>query len=102
MGSFSIPFRFDEDELITNIFWTDSKMVSDYEVYGDIISFNTTYRKLNDGRPGLLVGVNNHKKTTVYGAALLYDETAKSFIWLFKTFFISCYVRKEASDHSDR
>ena len=68
-------------------------MVSYYEVYGDLIFFDTTYIKLNDGRPfGLLVGVNNRKKTTVFGAALLYDETADSFIWLFKTFLISCYV----------
>nr|ABA92085.1 transposon protein, putative, unclassified [Oryza sativa Japonica Group] len=44
-------------------------------------------RKLNDGRPfGLLVGVDNHKKSVVFGAALLYDETADSFVWLFKTF----------------
>ena len=62
-------------------------MVSDYATFGDVISFDTTYRKLNDGRPfGLIVGVNNHKKTIVFGAALLYDETAESFGWLFRTF----------------
>ncbi|KAF2951095.1 hypothetical protein DAI22_01g237150 [Oryza sativa Japonica Group] len=77
----------DEDDLITNIFWTDSKMIADYEVFGDVLCFDTTYRKLNDGRPfGLLVGVDNHKKSVVFGAALLYDETADSFVWLFKTF----------------
>lgn len=57
----------DEDDLITNIFWTDSKMVAEYEVFGDVVCFDTTYRKLNDGRPfGLLVGVNSHKKTTFF------------------------------------
>ncbi|KAF2910396.1 hypothetical protein DAI22_11g097066 [Oryza sativa Japonica Group] len=57
------------------------------EVFGDVLCFDTTYRKLNDGRPfGLLVGVDNHKKSVVFGAALLYDETADSFVWLFKTF----------------
>ncbi|KAF2939552.1 hypothetical protein DAI22_03g203866 [Oryza sativa Japonica Group] len=54
---------------------------------GDVVCFDTTYRKLDDGRPfGLIVGVNNHKKTIVFGASLLYDETAESFAWLFKTF----------------
>jgi zinc finger SWIM domain-containing protein 3 len=73
--------------LITNIFWADAKMVADYKSYGYVVGFDTTYRKLNDGRPlGLLVGVNNHKKTTVFGAALLYDETTESFIWLFRKF----------------
>jgi zinc finger SWIM domain-containing protein 3 len=62
-------------------------MVSDYAMFGDVICFDTTYRKLDDGRPfGLIVGVNNHKKIVVFGAALLYDETDDSFRWLFKTF----------------
>ncbi|XP_073353389.1 protein FAR1-RELATED SEQUENCE 5-like [Aegilops tauschii subsp. strangulata] len=43
--------------------------------------------KQDDGRPfGLIVGVNNHQKTVVFGAALFYDETAASFAWLFRTF----------------
>uniref|UniRef100_A0A8I7BHB4 Protein FAR1-RELATED SEQUENCE n=1 Tax=Hordeum vulgare subsp. vulgare TaxID=112509 RepID=A0A8I7BHB4_HORVV len=77
----------DEDDLITNIFWTDSKMVSDYALFGDVICFDITYRKLDDGRPfGLIVGVNNHKKTIVFGVALLYDESADNFASLFRTF----------------
>lgn len=81
---FFYSIQVDEDDLITNIFWTDSKMFSDYAIFGDVICFNTTYRKLDDGRPfGLIVGVNNHKKTIVFGAAL---ETAESFAWLFRTF----------------
>uniref|UniRef100_A0A8I6X5K8 Protein FAR1-RELATED SEQUENCE n=1 Tax=Hordeum vulgare subsp. vulgare TaxID=112509 RepID=A0A8I6X5K8_HORVV len=85
--NFFYSIQVDEDDLITNIFWTDSKMVSDYALFGDVICFDTTYRKLDDGRPfGLIVGVNNHKKTIVFGAALLYDETADSFAWLFRTF----------------
>jgi zinc finger SWIM domain-containing protein 3 len=84
---FFYSIQVDADDLITNIFWTDSKMVSDYALFGDVICFDTTYRKLDDGRPfGLIVGVNNHKKTVVFGAALLYDETAESFAWLFRTF----------------
>lgn len=78
--NFFYSIQIDEDDLITNIFWADSKMISDYAIFGDVICFNTTYRKLDDGRPfGLIVGVNNHKKTMVFGATLLYDETAESF-----------------------
>jgi zinc finger SWIM domain-containing protein 3 len=84
---FFYSIQVDADDLITNIFWADSRMVSDYAMFGDVICFDTTYRKLDDGRPfGLIVGVNNHKKTVVFGAALLYDETAESFGWLFRTF----------------
>jgi zinc finger SWIM domain-containing protein 3 len=57
-------------------------MVADYEIFCDVVCFDKTYRKLND----VLFGVNNHMKTTIFGAALLYDETAESFVWLFRTF----------------
>jgi zinc finger SWIM domain-containing protein 3 len=85
--NFFYSIQIDEDDLVTNIFWADSKMVSDYAIFGDVICFDTTYKKLDDERPfGLIVGVNNHKKTMVFGSALLYDETAETFGWLFKTF----------------
>jgi zinc finger SWIM domain-containing protein 3 len=85
--NFVYSTQVDEDDLITNNFWTDSKMVADYELFGDVVCFDTTYRKLNDGCPfGLLCGVNNHKKTIIFGAALLYNEIAESFVWLLKTF----------------
>jgi zinc finger SWIM domain-containing protein 3 len=85
--NFFYSIQVDENDLITNIFWADSKMVSDYAMFGDVICFDTTYTKLDDGRPfGLIIGVNNHKKTVVFGATLLYDETAKSFASFFKTF----------------
>ena len=88
-AKFFYSIQVDENDMITNIFWADAKMVADYECYGDVVGFDTTYRKLDSGRPlGLLVGVNNHKKTTIFGAALLYDETTKSFIWLFRTFLM--------------
>ena len=92
---FFYSIQVDDDDLITNIFWTDSKMVADYEVYVDIVCFDTTYIKLNDGRPfGLLVGLNNHKKTIIFGAALLYDETTESFVWLFNTFLAAMSGKK--------
>jgi zinc finger SWIM domain-containing protein 3 len=77
-------------------------MVADYEVFGDVICFDTTYRKLNDGRPfGLLVGVNNHKRTTIFGVALLYDETAESLVWLFRTFLAAMSGKKPQTILSD-
>ncbi|XP_060667884.1 protein FAR1-RELATED SEQUENCE 5-like [Ziziphus jujuba] len=33
-----------------------------------------------------LIRVNHHKQTTIFGAALLYDENVETFIWLFDTF----------------
>ncbi|XP_060667172.1 protein FAR1-RELATED SEQUENCE 9-like [Ziziphus jujuba] len=54
---------------------------------GETVSFDTTYRKNQSGRPfAMFVGVNHHKQTTIFGAALLYDESAETFIWLFDIF----------------
>ena len=77
----------DENDLITNIFWVDANMMVDYDYFGDVVCFDTTYRKNKEGRPfAMFVGVNNHKQTILFGAALLYDETIETFAWLFDTF----------------
>ncbi|KAK2640944.1 hypothetical protein Ddye_022707 [Dipteronia dyeriana] len=79
--------QLDEDDMITNIFWADARSVSDYSLFGDVICFDTTYRTNEYGRPfAPFLRVNHHKQTVVFGAALLYDESADSFIWLFQTF----------------
>ncbi|PKA48860.1 Protein FAR1-like sequence 5 [Apostasia shenzhenica] len=71
----------------TNIFWADSRMIADYENFGDVVCFDTTCRRLNDNRVfGLLVGVNNHKQVIVFGASFLHVESSESFKWMFSAF----------------
>ena len=83
---FTYAIQVDMDDQVTNIFWADARMKIDYGHFGDVVCFDTTYKK-NKGRPfGFFVGVNHHKQTVIYGAALMYDETAESFEWLFKSF----------------
>ncbi|RID47535.1 hypothetical protein BRARA_I04121 [Brassica rapa] len=75
------------DDMITNIFWVDDRSISDYNLFGDVVCFDTTYKTNEYDRPfAPFVGVNHHKQTVVFGAALLYDETTESFKWLFETF----------------
>ena len=85
--NFYYAIQVDEDDLITNIFWANAKMRTDFAHFGDVVCFDTTYRKHKDGRPiALFIGVNHHKQTTIFGASLLYDETIGTFEWLFDTF----------------
>jgi zinc finger SWIM domain-containing protein 3 len=37
----------------------------------------------------LFLGVNHHKQISIFGAALLYDESMESFKWLFDTFKVA-------------
>ncbi|GAA0164908.1 hypothetical protein LIER_20438 [Lithospermum erythrorhizon] len=85
--NFSYAIQVDIDDTVTNIFWSDARMKIDYGHFGDVVCFDTTYRKNKEGRPfALFAGVNHHKQTTIFGDALLYDETTKTFEWLFQSF----------------
>ncbi|KAM3296980.1 hypothetical protein ACQJBY_039052 [Aegilops geniculata] len=85
--SFFYAIQVDEDEMITNIFWADARSILDYHYFGDVVCFDTTFKTNSYGRPfAPFVGVNHHKQTVVFGAALLYDETSETFEWLFETF----------------
>ncbi|KAF7823653.1 protein FAR1-RELATED SEQUENCE 5-like [Senna tora] len=80
-------FQMDSDEQITNIFWADVRMQLDYAYFGDVVSLDTTYCTNNAHRPlALFSGFNHHRGVVIFGAALLYDETAASFKWLFEMF----------------
>ena len=85
-SSYFCSVQLDDDDLIMNIFWVDARSVVDYGHFGDVICFDTTYRTNTYDRPfAPFVGVNHHKQTIIFGTALLYDETVKSFKWLFAT-----------------
>ena len=68
----------DVDEMTTNIFWCDSKIQTDYDVFGDVIAFDSTFGTNKKFRPlGAFVGFNNHRQMVIFGAALMYDETVR-------------------------
>ncbi|KAK4544310.1 hypothetical protein RGQ29_033010 [Quercus rubra] len=75
--SFYYAVQLDASKLITNIFWADAQMIVDYKLFGDV-----EYRPL-----AMFVGFNHHRESTIFGAALLYDETIDTFQWLFEAFF---------------
>ncbi|KAI4348248.1 hypothetical protein L6164_008994 [Bauhinia variegata] len=93
--SFFYAFQLDADVEITNIFWADAKMIVDYNYFGDVVCFNSSYRYYKDSRPFTpFLGINNHKQMVIFGAALLYDETIESFKWLFRIFIEAMSGRK--------
>ncbi|XP_075103764.1 protein FAR1-RELATED SEQUENCE 5-like [Nicotiana tabacum] len=62
-------------------------MIIDYDTFGDVLSFDTTYQMNREHIPlASFIGLNNHRKMVIFGGALMYDETADSFQWLFETF----------------
>lgn len=101
--SFFHAVQLDSEEQITNVFWADAKMILDYGQFGDVVSFDTTYRTNKDNRPlGVFVGFNHHREVIIFGAALMYDEMADSFIWLFETFLDAMFGKSPKTIFTDQ
>ncbi|XP_077241931.1 protein FAR1-RELATED SEQUENCE 5-like [Tasmannia lanceolata] len=76
----------DSKGCISHFFWVDALSIMAYKKFGDIVSFDTTYRTNVDDMPfAIFTGVNHHRQTILFGAALLCDETETSLSWLFRT-----------------
>ncbi|KAK0578853.1 hypothetical protein LWI29_017273 [Acer saccharum] len=76
-----------EDGSMGNLFWSDAMSRCDYRYFGDVISFDSTYRTNAYKRPLVIfVGVNNHTKTTIFDFELLVDETVDTYTWILQTF----------------
>ena len=80
----------DQDGRLTNLFWRDSLSKFDYDCFGDVMVFDTTYRTNKYNMIcAPFVGINHHWKNTLFGCAFLLDGIANSFIWLFELFLKS-------------
>ena len=49
-----------------------------------------------------LLGTNHHKQTIIFGAALLFNETIESFVWLFETFLIAMSGKHPSTIFTDQ
>ena len=91
---FFCDMQLDESDRVKNIFWANASCRGAYQDFGDCVTFDTTYKTNKYHMPlGVFVGTNNHLQTTFFGFALIRDEDADSFKWLFKT-FLRCMRRK--------
>jgi hypothetical protein len=72
---------------LKNIFWSHARQHSECRDFGDVITFDTTY-KTNKHKMSLamFVGSNHQLLNIVFGQVLLRDESSESFKWLFRTF----------------
>ncbi|XP_061355363.1 protein FAR1-RELATED SEQUENCE 5-like [Gastrolobium bilobum] len=82
---FFYSIKCDDDDRMVSFFWIDARSRHAYKLFGDVITFDTTYRTNKYYMPfGPFVGVNNHMQSLLLGCALLQDETEDTFIWLFE------------------
>ncbi|XP_021833719.1 protein FAR1-RELATED SEQUENCE 5-like [Prunus avium] len=87
--NFFYSVQVDQFSRITNYFWRDGRSKLDYDCFGDVVCFETTFRTNSNLVCSPILGVNHHWKNISFGCAFLLDESADSFIWLFETFLES-------------
>ncbi|XP_021764023.1 protein FAR1-RELATED SEQUENCE 5-like [Chenopodium quinoa] len=80
-------YEMDEDDCLCRALWEDPICRRNYAVFGDMLSFDTTYQS---NRYNIVVGpftgVNHHKKCVTFAAGFIVKEDVASFQWLFRTF----------------
>ena len=87
---------------LRNLFWCDGQSRQDYQDYGDVVVFDSTYKMNRYGMPFVpFVGVNNHRKTVVFGCAILSDETERTYVWLLNTFKKAMFQKNPRSIITD-
>lgn len=84
--AFFYSIREDEGRPLCSLFWANSRSRMACNYFGDVVYFDIMY-KMNRYEMSFaqFTGLNHHLQSTVFGCALLLDETESSFIWLFKT-----------------
>ena len=74
----------------------------DYMCFGYVLTFDTTYRTNAYKKPlVVLVSVNHHHQTVVFGCALLMDESIATYEWVLETFLIAILNTKPISVVTD-
>ncbi|RYR16135.1 hypothetical protein Ahy_B04g073070 isoform H [Arachis hypogaea] len=80
-----ITIDVDEVNQFKSALWVDTRCRASYEYYGDVVSFDTTYRRNKHGLPfASFVGVNHHGKSTLLRCTLMGNEEICCFEWVFK------------------
>ncbi len=84
---FFFRFEADEDRHLKRLFWADSQSRLDYEAFGDVVVFDSTYMTNRYKLPFIpFVGLNQHRSTVVFGCGIIAEETVKGYEWLLSTF----------------
>ena len=73
--------------MIQNVFWSHASQRAEYADFGDVVTFDTTYRTNIYKMPlAMFVRSNHQLQNVIFGQALLHNEQIDTFEWLFKAF----------------
>ncbi|KAK1388411.1 hypothetical protein POM88_016589 [Heracleum sosnowskyi] len=86
-NSFAYEYQTDSSGHLTRIFWVDARGRESYNLFGDVLSVDATYRTNKYSMVFVpFIGIDNHGKSITFAAALLDKEDTMNFAWLFEVF----------------
>ncbi|CAI9274811.1 unnamed protein product [Lactuca saligna] len=75
------------DSVLNAMFWADETDKLYYKEFGDVISFDATFRTNKYGMIFVpFTAIDNHKRSINIGAGLLSNESIESYRWLLEAF----------------
>ncbi|KAL4395265.1 hypothetical protein AHAS_Ahas02G0234700 [Arachis hypogaea] len=76
-----------DESRLANLFWAYGICRADYQCFGDVLAFDTTYQKNKYRRPLVIFsGYNHHRQTCISGFALIENEQTATYTWLLQNF----------------
>ncbi|KAK4478876.1 hypothetical protein RD792_014382 [Penstemon davidsonii] len=87
---FFYKYSIDEKGILNRLFWCDGSSRAEYDHFGDVLVFDSTYKTNRYLYPLVIFsGVNNHGSTCIFAACFLQNETTESYQWVLQTFLES-------------
>ncbi|GJQ93396.1 FAR1-related sequence 5-like protein [Tanacetum coccineum] len=87
---FTKDFSFDyfvEDAELCCLFWADEVVKCNYKEFGDIVSFDATYKTKKYKMVFVpFTAIDNHMRSVTIGSGLLKKETTEAYGWLLRAF----------------
>ncbi|XP_074342213.1 protein FAR1-RELATED SEQUENCE 5-like [Apium graveolens] len=85
-GNFFYRVDVDEENRIRGLVWVDPRPLNTYKNFGDVVTFDSTYRTNRYDMPFIpITGVNHHYQNILFGFALTRDEKETTYRWVLKT-----------------
>ncbi|CAN6303481.1 unnamed protein product [Urochloa humidicola] len=101
-SEFFFDYQTSTEGRLLNLFWCDGQSRLDYQAFGDLVIFDSTYRTNRYRMPFVpFVGLNHHRSTTIFACAIVSHETVESFQWLLRTLVAAMYNKEPRSIITD-
>ncbi|XP_074378430.1 protein FAR1-RELATED SEQUENCE 5-like [Apium graveolens] len=85
-GNFFYRVDVDDENRVRGLLWVDPRSMNTYKNFGDVVTFDSTYRTNRYCMPFIpIMGVNHHYQNILFGFALVRDETEASYKWVLRT-----------------